>query len=319
MAQTGDGYGTAASSAGGKTLANLETICEYHGWKDRTTVGEAELDNFINHTIQMLADLAPWPEYHRVDGAQAFNRVQTTITNITGTGTTVTITAASHTVNTNDVGDVTGTTNYDVSNVVLTDAGTNSITYPDDCSATAETSGTLTTGDQVVLGESQIDRVGTVWREDLARPLTQITTEEWLHLKRYNAGTGPPDKYALRKYTASGLPKMIMMVYPCPTTSITLFYTYKRYPNILSNNDDYTDWPTPRLWLLSEALVTRLKAKDRDNNGMVLYGSEFMSKVGLAFNSARESYMPTMAKAIPTSRPGKWDISELNRFNITIS
>ncbi|MHC4464858.1 MAG: hypothetical protein ACYS30_26025, partial [Planctomycetota bacterium] len=170
MAQTGDGYGTASSPAGGKTLSDLETICEFYGWHDRSTEGEAELDNFINHTIQMLSDLAPWPEYHRIDGAQAFLRVQTTIENITGDGSTVTITATAHDVNTDDVGDVTSTTAFNKSNLILTDAAANSITYEGDCQATAETSGTLTTGDQIILGESQIDRIGSVWRSDLNHP-----------------------------------------------------------------------------------------------------------------------------------------------------
>jgi hypothetical protein len=318
MAFTGKGSGSAAAAAGGKTLSNLETICEYYGWKDRSSAGETELDNFINHTIQLLSDLAPWPEYHRVDGAQAFNRVQNTLTNITGSGSTVTVTSASHTVATNDVGDITGTTNYNVSNVIFTDAGTNSITYVDGCSATAANSGTVTTGDQVILGETQIDRVGTVWRDDMARPLDEISVQEWLHEKRYHAATGPPTKYAVRKYTSSGLPKIIMMVYPTPTTSKMLYFTYKRYPSILSANDDTTDWPTTRMWLLSEALVTRLKAKDKDTNGMSLYSSEFMSKVGLAFNAARESYKPIIARESPIPA-GKWGVKDLNRHNITIT
>jgi hypothetical protein len=315
MAQTGDGYGTVASPAGGKTLANLETICEYHGWKDRTTAGEAELDNFINHTIQMLSDLAPWPEYHRVNGAQNFLRVQNTLTSISGDGSTVTVTSASHTVNTNDVGSVTGTTAYNVNNVIMTDAGTNSITYTGDCQATTETSGTVTTGDQIILGESQIERVGTVWRSDRSTPLEEITPEEWLYRKVNLASTGPPTTYAIRKYVSAGLPKLMMMVFPCPTTAIMLYYNYKKYPSILSSDSDTTDWPTTRIWLLAEALKTRLKEGDP----MALYSSEFMSKVNLAFGAARGSYMPVIAKPMGGKRPGKWGVDDLNRFNVSVT
>lgn len=318
MAQTGKGSGAAVSAVSGKTLAQLETICEYHGWHDRSTQGEAELDNFINQTIQMLAVLAPWPEYHRVDGAQAFLRVQTTIENITGDGSTVTITATAHAVNTNDVGDITSTTAFNKSNLVLTDASANSITYEGDCQATAETSGTLTTGDQIILGESRIERLGSVWRSDLNHPLTEITLEEWLFKKRYQAHTGPPTEYAIRKFTSSGLPKIMMLVFPTPTTSITLYYPYKRYPSILSNNSDTTDWPTTRIWLLSEALVTRLKSKEKDSAGMALYSSDFMNKVNLAFNAARPSYMPIIAQG-PTPQPGKWNIKDINRFNMVVT
>lgn len=319
MAQTGDGYGTASTAASGTALSDLETICEYHGWKDRSTAGEAQLDNFINHTIQMLSNLAPWPEYHRLDGAESFLRVQNTLTNITGDGSTVTVTSASHTVATNDVGDISGTTNYNVSNKIFTDAGTNSITYLDACQATAETSGTVTTGDQKILAETRIERVGTVWRGDRSTPLTEITPEEWLYRKRYEAATGPPTQYALRKYISSGLPKMMMLVYPCPTTSIMLYFNYKIYPAILTSDSDTTDWPTTRMWLLTEALRTRLNAKDTDASGMSLYASEFMSKVNHAYNAARPSYMPVIANPMVGARRGKWSVNDLNRHNITIT
>lgn len=318
MASTGDGYGAAVSAGTGKTLAQLETICQYHGWHDRSTAGEAELDNFINHTIQMLSDLAPWPEYQRVDGAQSFVRATDTIEAISGDGSTVTITLTSHTIETNDVGDITGTTNYNVSNKILTDSTADAVTYSGETAATEETAGTITTGDQKILLETQIDRVGSVWRSNFDYPLTEITIEEWLYKKRYIAATGPPTEYALRKYTSSGLPKIMMLVYPCPTTSITLYYPYKRYPSILSSDSDTTDWPTTRIWLLSEALVTRLKSKDKDSSGMSLYSSDFMNKVNLAFGAARQSYMPIIAQG-PTRQPGKWSIKEINRFNMTVT
>jgi hypothetical protein len=319
MAATGKGLGTAVSAVTGKALSDLETICKYHGWHDRTSAGEAQLDNFINDTIQLLSNLAPWPEYHRIDGAQSFVRATDTIEAISGDGTTVTITLTSHSIETNDIGDITSTTNYNVSNKILTDAGDDSVTYLDDCAATEETSGTITTGDQKILGDTRIERVGVVLRSDSSTPLTEITTEEWLQKKRYHAATGPPTEYALRKYAVSGLPKTIMMVYPIPTTSITLYYTYKRYPAILANDSDTTDWPTTRIWLLAEALRTRLNVNDKDASGMALYSSEFMAKVNHAFSASRNSYMPVIAKPVHQVAPGKWHINEINRSNMTIT
>ena len=317
MASTGKGSGSAVAAVSGKTLANLETICEYYGWHDRGTAGEAELDNFINHTIQMLSDLAPWPEYHRIDGAQSFVRATDTIEAISGDGSTVTITLTSHTFETNDVGDITGTTNYNVSNKILTDAGTNSVTYLDGCQGAEETSGTITAGDQKILGETQIERVGNVWRSDLNHPLDEIPMEEWLKKKRFNAATGAPTEYALRMLTVAGLPKVMMLVYPAPTTSITLYFNYKRYPTLLTSDSDTTDWPTTRIWLLTEALRTRLNAKDTDASGMSLYSSDFMSKVNLALNASRPSYMPLIQN--PMGEMRKWDINDFGRHNVVVT
>lgn len=319
MAQTGKGSGAAVGAASGTALSALETICEYHGWHDRTTAGEAQLDNFINHTIQLLATLAPWPEYNRVDGAQSFNRSTATITNITGDGSTVTVTAASHGFSTNDVGDVTGTTNYNTSNKLITVSDANTFTYAGDCQATAETSGTFTTGDQKTLAESSIIRVGNVIRADYSPPLEEIEQEEWLRLKRFRAATGPPTRYALRKWASAGLPKMDMLVYPMPTTSIMLYFTYQVAPNTLSNDSDTTDWPNDRIWLLTEALRTRLNANDKDVSGMALYSSEFMTKVHLAFSHSRASFMPVVAKPVVMGKPGKWSIQEIGRHNMTVT
>lgn len=57
------GTGTASTSTGGKTLTELKAICKYHGWNDFTTEGTAQLTQFINDTLQLLATLAEWPEY----------------------------------------------------------------------------------------------------------------------------------------------------------------------------------------------------------------------------------------------------------------
>jgi len=93
MGQTGKGSGTASSPAGGKSLSDLKTICQYHGWSQTHTEGLAELTNFINDTLQMLGDLAPWPEYHKLDGTETFDADDDTETltetNIIRVGTVV--------------------------------------------------------------------------------------------------------------------------------------------------------------------------------------------------------------------------------------
>ena len=61
-----------AASGGGKTLTQLQTICQYYGWNDGSTTGLAELTNFINHSIQLLATLAPWPWYSHRNGSATF-------------------------------------------------------------------------------------------------------------------------------------------------------------------------------------------------------------------------------------------------------
>lgn len=66
------GTGTITASAGGKTLAQLKAICKYHGWEDFTTEGTAQLTQFINDTLQLLATLAEWPEYLGRTGEATF-------------------------------------------------------------------------------------------------------------------------------------------------------------------------------------------------------------------------------------------------------
>ena len=61
-----------ASSGGGKTLTQLQTICRYYGWNDGGATGLAELTNFINYSLQLLATLAPWPWYAHRDGSATF-------------------------------------------------------------------------------------------------------------------------------------------------------------------------------------------------------------------------------------------------------
>lgn len=59
---------TTPGAGSGQTLADLRSICYYHGWHNKTTDGVSALDRFINNTLQKLSVLAPWPEYHKRDG-----------------------------------------------------------------------------------------------------------------------------------------------------------------------------------------------------------------------------------------------------------
>jgi len=66
----GLGFGhSSAAVATGQTLGELKAICQYHGWEDNTSDGDAALGRFINRTLQLLATLAPWPEYHKRAGS----------------------------------------------------------------------------------------------------------------------------------------------------------------------------------------------------------------------------------------------------------
>lgn len=242
MGTTGKGSGTASASSG-KALSALKTICEYHGWSDMTTTGTAELTNFINFTIDILCTLAPWPEYHRIDGSHTFDA--------------------------------------------------------DDDSET--------------LDESNIERVGTVVHSTLSHPLSEWTLEDWRFNKTYHAGTGTPTHYALRKYVSSGDYAIDMHLYPCPVAETIVYYTYAIAPNTLVEDSDTTDWPTKRLWLLMEALKTRLAAIDKDPSGVALYGSGFMDKVNRAFNQSRPSYMPVIAKPFEVVKPGKWHLTDIEK------
>ena len=56
------------ATGSGYTLADIKSICYYHGWHDKTTDGASALTRFINQTIYKLSILAQWPEYHKRDG-----------------------------------------------------------------------------------------------------------------------------------------------------------------------------------------------------------------------------------------------------------
>lgn len=291
------GTGAASSSTGGRTLTQLQTICKYHGWHDTGTTGLAQLTQFINDTLQLLATLAEWPEYIGRNGSVTFPARTVAIASMSASAGTVTLVTAAHGYAVGDIITISGTDNYDESSVTITTvADTTHIAYTS--SETGATStGTVTLDNNFeTLSDTRISRLGIVVRTDWATPLDEITLEEWLALKKYHGATGPPTQYALRKYMSSGAPKTEMLVYPDPTTAITLYYTFRTYPAILANASDVSEWPDTRVWLLTDALRIRLAEADRDSGGAVLYGADFMKKVYRAFAHSRPSFMPIIAK-----------------------
>ncbi len=292
------GYATAAAGSSGKTLTQLKTICKYYGWNDSTATGTAALTNFINDTLQMLATLAPWPWYFHRDGSVTYPTKATAIASIAVAGGTVTITtSAAHGFAAGDIVTITGSDNYDEASVTLTAAAT-TVTFTYTSSSTGATStgtATLDDNDFETLTQTNIVRVGTLVRTDRSSPLDELTVEDWLLQKRYHAGTGPPTLYALRKSTSSGAITMEMVVYPEPTTGLTMYFSWYSHPNVLSGATDKTDWPDILLWLLSAALHKRLSAIDRDVVGVELRSPEFNVLVNRAYGQARPSYKPVIA------------------------
>ena len=296
------GYGDAtASSGGGKTLTQLKTICQYHGWHDFTTEGTAELTNFVNDTLQMLAVLAPWPWYQKRNGSVTFPAKTHTISSIDGDGTTVTIaTSSAHGLAAGDIMTVSGTTEYDVAAVALATASGTAATYLSGVNEATETSGTYTRDDNdyETLSDTRIDRIGVLVRTNRSAPLDELAMDDWLLKKQYHAGTGPPVEYSVRKVVSVGNISMEMVVYPEPIVALTMYYTWHAHPLELSDGGDTTDWPTTRLWLLTAALMKRLAAIDRDIAGVTLYTPEFQVLVNKCFAQSRPSNRPIIAKPI---------------------
>jgi hypothetical protein len=135
-----------------------------------------------------------------------------------------------------------------------------------------------------------------VYRIDSASPLTELTEQEWLIEKKYHAGTGSPERYALGRYLVTGVPITELFVYPEATSSTILYFTWESYPLIMTSISDVVEWPDNRKWLLFEALKKRLAEEDRDMRGAVLYGSEFMQMIGRAFAGGRLSNRPVIAQ-----------------------
>ena len=136
-------------------------------------------------------------------------------------------------------------------------------------------------------------------RTDRSVPLDEVDMNEWLRLKKYHAGSGLPTQYTLQRYVddTNNAIRTRILIYPEPTASVTLYYTYQIYPKWLSSDSDITDWPDQRLHLLTQALRIRLSAQDRDSGGVALYGSEFKLLVDKAYGFSRPSNRPFIANS----------------------
>jgi hypothetical protein len=285
-----------------RTLAQLKTICQYHGWSDLTTTGLTEETNFINETLQQLSTLVPWPEYCRIDGTVTLGATETAATitafaDYSGTvaGTT-SVTSATHGLSTGDVVVISSTTNYNGEfRVYKIDANTFYIVIAyvaDDATGTA----TLQI-DKKELSQTRIWRIGSLVRTDRSIPLDEITHDEWLLQKKYHGDSGPPTQYTLQREidTTGNSVLTRLLTYPKHSSSTTLYYTYQVYPKLLSSDTDITDWPDTRIGLVTQALRIRLSAQDRDTAAVALYGADFMKLVNKAYAFARPSNKPFIA------------------------
>lgn len=296
-----------------KTLAQLKTICQYHGWQDNTTTGLSELTNFINETLQILSTLEKWPEYCKVNGKVTCAATEATISAISNDGSTATVTAISHGFVVGDVVDITetGEATWNISDVeVLTVANANTFTFATTVTTGDPAAGTATKEiDNTALLNDRIWRIGSVIRTDRSTPLDEITQDEWVQLRRYNAGAGNPTQYSLQRFTDDDGIRTRILLYPKPSTSQILYYTYQTYPKVLSADGDYTDWPDTRLHLLTQAIRVRISAQDRDSGGVALYSNDFRQMVSKAMAFARPSNKPFIAQR---STANDWNTSIQN-------
>jgi hypothetical protein len=276
------------------TLADLRDFCKYTGWRQTDSTGLTQLYAFINDTMQLLSDLAPWPEFQHTDGTLTFLKSVILLPVCTGDGTIVTIAKDGHGWSTGDVVTVAGNSAYyNVTDARITVIDVDSFSYPNTHNEGTESTGTATRcGDRKTLTQTRVKKLGPVFRSDSATPLTEYSENEWLTDKRILGSTGVPLRYALGRYLSSGTPLTEMYVYPEATSSTVLYFTYESYPLIMTATTDVVEWPDNRKWLLFEALKKRLAEDDRDMRGAVLYGSEFMQMVGRAFGGSRLSSRP---------------------------
>ena len=180
---------------------------------------------------------------------------------------------------------------------------------------------TIATDDEdYLLSETNISKIGDIIRPDRSTPLILMTggIDEWMRKTKITSSaiTGAPTHYACRKYVASGLIRMEVLVWPKPTSSEngdTYYYPYHQLPAILDLATDETDWPNYRMWLLEEALDIRLSSSKKDIAGVSLQTPEFMALVNRAIADSRTSYMPIQAKPFELVKPGKWPLSQMEK------
>ena len=144
--------------------------------------------------------------------------------------------------------------------------------------------------DEYTLSETGIDSLGIVSRSGTTLALEEITVAEWLDKKKSLAATGLPSEYAVEKGVSSGSTVVKLLLYPEPTSSETLYYSYKRKPVRMTNANSVADWPDTRIWLLANALEYIMAQPN--NHIYSLHQPEFMEKVYTALGNSRASYMP---------------------------
>lgn len=150
--------------------------------------------------------------------------------------------------------------------------------------------------DEYTLSETGIDSLGIVARSGTTLALDEITAEEWLGEKTSFAMTGLPSKYAVEKGVSAGSTVINLLLYPEPTSSETLYYSYRRKPVRMSDDVYNADWPDSRVWLLSNALEYIMAQPSRSIYS--LHNPEFMEKVYSALGNSKASYMPIKVKDV---------------------
>jgi hypothetical protein len=148
--------------------------------------------------------------------------------------------------------------------------------------------------DEYTLDETGIDRIGIIERASSTISLEEIPTEEWLSRKRTLSSTGTPTHYAVEKTLTGGVTVLKLLLYPFPTESETLYYSYYRKPVPMVSDSDIADWPDTRIWLITNA-VDYIMA-NKDTSGFSLHSPEFMKEVNNAMIDARGSYKPIKCK-----------------------
>ena len=151
--------------------------------------------------------------------------------------------------------------------------------------------------DDYTLSETGIDRLGILLRADNTLPLDEISVEEWLRKKKNLDYSGTPTMYALDKTLSGGVIIVKLLLFPEPTATETLYYSYYRKPVEMDSDSDVVDWPRSRIWLLNNAFEY-IFTGDNIRSIYSLHDPPFMAKVHSALGDAKASYLPIKTKTI---------------------
>jgi len=150
--------------------------------------------------------------------------------------------------------------------------------------------------DEYTLTEVGVDRIGVVNRTTSSIALDEISQEEWLRKTTTFDQDGSPLEYAIGKGISGGVTTVKLLVYPCPSSAETLYFSYFKKPTEMTDDSDVADWPNTRAWLITDALSIRLAMGKKDNAGFSLHTADFMNKVYKAMGDSRGSYLPIQVK-----------------------